>query len=185
MFPLSRLLLSLCMYFQIWFWTSRWVLGSSVRMFVTECMRHYSNSITIRTRRSWATGSQLWGPLLILERSSLSRIPWIKMVMLYFAFWAFGNICLFSIASALYPQLNSVILLWKDTLYLFAWAWLILHILKYACFNLKFGCLAQFRAGQSYSRELAEVLEAVLVCHAILGDWCGMLFPGQLGLETL
>lgn len=50
-------------------------------MFVTECTRRYWNSITIRTRRNWATGSQLWDPLLILERSSLSHIPWIKTVM--------------------------------------------------------------------------------------------------------
>lgn len=181
------------MYFQIWFWTSRWVLGSSVRMFVTECMRHYWNSITIRTRRSWATGSQLWDPLLILERSSLNPIPWIKMVMCCFILHF--ELSVTSACSILHVlcthSLNSVWFCSEKPLCKSGTFYMrVVPLLHSGTHLFKFeiqisgtvqGCAGLFKGTSS---SVGSRL-AVLVCHSVLGNWHGTLSPVQHSLRTL
>lgn len=64
---------------------------------------------------------------------------------------------------------------------LIAWEWLLSCIQMYTCLNWKSGYIVHLRAGQSYSRELAEVLGAVLVCLSILGNCMARYFQCSLG----
>lgn len=162
-------------------------------MFVTECMRHYWNSITIRTRRSWATGSQLWDPLLILERSSLSPIPWIKMVTCCFilrfelsvtsACSVSHVLCTHSLNSAWFC--SEKLLCKSGTFYMRVVPPMhsVTHLFK---FEIQVSCTIQgcveIFKGTSSGVESRLV---VLVCHSVLGNWHGTLSPVQHSSSTL
>lgn len=144
-------------------------------------MRHYWNSITIRIRRNWATGSQLWGPLLILERSSLSPIPWIKMVMhcciLHFELPIISAcsvshvLCTHSLNSAWFCSEKllcksgtfyvRVVLLMHSVTHLFKSEIRVSVTIQ--------GCAELFRGTSS---GVGSRL-AALVCHSVLGNWHG------------